>query len=91
MSLRIVNEKQQLIKPSSVGGGPTAPTTAAGVSGSPLGLDPPLRMRADEEVGVGDDGEFKTGLKRRTHEVKTAFWLESNATWPYFWGGLVDS
>lgn len=48
-------------------------------------------MRADEEVGVGDDGEFKTGLKRRTHEVKTAFWLESNATWPYFWGGLVDS
>ena len=28
---------------------------------------------------------FRFGLYRSTQEVSTAFWLESNATWPYFY------
>lgn len=63
-SLRMVNEKQQLIMPCSLGGGPCCPGVL-------------LPGVAAPEVG-------SRGLKRRTHDVSTAFWFVSNATWPYF-------
>ena len=61
-SRRIVKEKQQLMKPSSFGGGCVSFTRAG--------------------VIAPDDGS--SGLYRSTHDVRTAFWLESNATLPYF-------
>ena len=60
-SRRIVNEKQQLMKPSSFGG---CSFPRAGVV-------------------APDDGS--RGLYRSTHDVRTAFCVESNATFPYFW------
>jgi hypothetical protein len=62
VSRRIVNEKQQLMNPSSLGVVPR--TTRPGV-GAP---EPCLTA----------------GLNRNTQEVNTAFWVESNATLPYF-------
>jgi len=59
LSRLIVNEKQQLTKPSSLGASSF-----------------PSFFRSDEIL--------IKGLYRNTHEVRTAFWLESNATWPYF-------
>lgn len=63
-SRRIVNEKQQLIKPSSFGCCCCCSFTRAGVT-------------------APDDGS--SGLYRSTHDVRTAFWFESNATLPYFY------
>lgn len=37
------------------------------------------------EGGVGPLNEAGEGLYRKTHEVSTAFWAVSNATWPYFY------
>jgi hypothetical protein len=62
VSRRIVNEKQQLINPSSFG---AVPSTAR-----PGEVAPEPRVTA--------------GLNRNTHEVNTAFCVESNATLPYF-------
>lgn len=62
-SRRMVNEKQQLMKPSSFGGGCVSFPRAG--------------------VTAPDDGS--NGLYRSTHDVRTAFWLESNATLPYFY------
>ena len=61
-SRRIVNEKQQFIKPSSFGAVPSMPR--------PGEAAPEPRVTA--------------GLNRNTHEVNTAFCVESNATFPYF-------
>lgn len=71
-SRRMVNEKQQLMKPSSFGGGSLP------------------------RAGVTAPDEGKSGLKRSMHEVRTAFWFESNATLPYFYvrvggGGVSHS
>jgi hypothetical protein len=62
VSRRIVTEKQQLMKPSS--------------------LDCPDAVAVP--FGVGER-VARTGLYRRTHEVRTAFCFVSNAIWPYFY------
>lgn len=66
VSRRMVNEKQQLTKPSSLG--------------DSCGLFDPRELAV---IGA-TPGIVISGLKRRTHEVRTAFCVESNATWPYF-------
>ena len=64
----IVNEKQQLMKPSSFGGWCCSLPRA--------GVAPPF--------------EGSSGLYRSTHDVRTAFWFESNATLPYFCARMPD-
>ena len=64
ISLRIVNEKQQLMKPSSFGVVPSC-NRLPGV--------------------LVPEFELIMGLNRSTHDVSTAFCVESNATLPYFW------
>jgi len=59
----MVNEKQQLMNPSSLG-----------VVSKPVG--PGVAAPAPCVI---------VGLNRNTHEVKTAFCVESNATLPYFY------
>ena len=59
LSRLMVNEKQQLMKPSSLGAS-----------------SPPSLFRSDVVL--------IKGLYRNTQDVSTAFWVESNATWPYF-------
>ena len=69
-SRRIVNEKQQLIMPCSLGCGSCGASSAV----LPRGL-----------AGVVAPDVGSSGLYRSTHDVNTAFWFVSNATWPYFW------
>jgi hypothetical protein len=66
VSRRIVNDKQQLTKPCS------------------LGISSGLLFPRELAVIATVPGVVINGLYRRTHDVSTAFWLESNATCPYF-------
>ena len=75
-SLRIVNEKQQLIMPSSRGASGCGSAEAL-----PLAPAPWLLLLG---AGVPETDVGRFGLKRNTQEVRTAFWFVSNATWPYF-------
>lgn len=103
VSLLIVNEKQQLMNPSSFGPGfasaaAPAPPLVAPAPALPLfaALAAALTaMGKDEEMGavlavrrmagvMEPEGAWMLGLKRRTQEVRTAFWVESKATLPYF-------
>lgn len=43
-----------------------------------------FRAANSETVGAGGGPPVRFGRWRRTHEVRTAFWVLSNATWPYF-------
>jgi hypothetical protein len=71
MSRRIVNEKQQLTNPSSFF--------------SFLCPVPDRDLRCETGVLYPDEGRLMKGLYRSTQEVRTAFCVESKATWPYFW------
>jgi len=96
LSLRIVNEKQQLMKPSSIAWFSSSflavtdpfedvePKPTMSVNGLKNENKHKLDNVALLTMGLLLLPAFKTGLYRKTHEVKTAFWLESNATWPYF-------
>jgi hypothetical protein len=64
VSRRMVNEKQQLTNPSSLGVGVSKPA-GRGVTAPAPGVI--------------------VGLNRNTHDVKTAFCVESKATFPYFY------
>jgi len=58
----MVNEKQQLMKPFSLG-------VVSKLAGAGVAAPVPCVI---------------VGLNRNTHDVKTAFCVESNATLPYF-------
>ena len=77
VSRRIVNEKQQLIKPSSELG--------AEAGCCPRLLPYPGRRATGEfETEPVFGIEVILGLYRRTQDVSTAFCPASNATCPYF-------
>jgi len=99
LSLLIVNEKQQLMKPSSTGLASSSvfleklfwPAT---IEGSEKNLN---SFCGDQKGNIKPETiallitglpepTLRTGLYRRTQDVRTAFWLESKATCPYFWG-----
>lgn len=89
VSLLIVNEKQQLMNPSSFGtslaSAVPVPLWLFAARGSAEEMGAVLAVRRTTGVTRPPEGAVMFGLKRRTQDVRTAFWVESKATLPYFY------